>query len=363
MATTWTASWYGPGFEGNPTANGERFDPNGLTAAHKTLPFGTRLRVTNRRTGKSVTVVVNDRGPFIAGRDLDLSAGAARAIGIDSQGVGRVEVQVLPKGPRDLRGSGADLTPERGGTPRRAGIVNILPTPLPSASGFLTPDGPEGVPGGPGGYVHGGLDWFAPGGTVVRSPVAGRVVRVSPSRGNSGQVFGGVVQIRAGDGKVFTLRHVDPSVAVGARVLPGSQVAKVTPWTGGSPHAHVEVWKTLGGGYTFANMLDPKSVFEGAGASVAPGQDPEVADWSRPPGEEGECEPLQAGPISIPNVACMVIEFVKEKAVTAFFFLAIGAIGVWLVGQGSSRAFGTPAPGQVARAAAARTPIGAAVGA
>jgi rare lipoprotein A len=92
VTRTWTASWYGPGFAGRPTANGERFDPGALTAAHKTLPFGTRLLVTNQATGRSVQVRVNDRGPYVAGRDLDLSAAAARSIGL--AGVGRVSVEV-----------------------------------------------------------------------------------------------------------------------------------------------------------------------------------------------------------------------------------------------------------------------------
>ena len=75
-------------WQGQHTASGQRFDPNGLTAAHRTLPFGTRLTVTNPRTGQSVIVVVNDRGPFISGVSLDLSLGAARAIGM--RGVGAV---------------------------------------------------------------------------------------------------------------------------------------------------------------------------------------------------------------------------------------------------------------------------------
>ena len=78
------ASWYGNELRGNRTASGEMFNPNGLTAAHKTLPFGTCLVVGNPRTGKSVAVRVNDRGPFTKGRALDLSAGAARAIGMRS---------------------------------------------------------------------------------------------------------------------------------------------------------------------------------------------------------------------------------------------------------------------------------------
>lgn len=78
------ATWYGDELRGRPTASGEIFNPDGLTAAHKSLPFGTCLRVGNPKTGKSVTVRVNDRGPFTKGLSLDLSKGAARAIGMHS---------------------------------------------------------------------------------------------------------------------------------------------------------------------------------------------------------------------------------------------------------------------------------------
>ncbi|HEY2958480.1 MAG TPA: septal ring lytic transglycosylase RlpA family protein [Actinomycetota bacterium] len=88
----WTASWYGPGFAGHSTASGEVFDPFALTAAHKTLPFGTRLLVRNPDTGRSVWVRVNDRGPYAGGRDLDLSQGAAQAIGL--AGTGEVIVRI-----------------------------------------------------------------------------------------------------------------------------------------------------------------------------------------------------------------------------------------------------------------------------
>ena len=90
-----TASWYGQKFHGRPTSSGERYDMHGLTAAHKTLVFGTKLRVTNPDTDRSVDVVVNDRGPFIPGRDLDLSYGAAKMIGLAEKGVGRVKVDYL----------------------------------------------------------------------------------------------------------------------------------------------------------------------------------------------------------------------------------------------------------------------------
>jgi rare lipoprotein A len=91
---TGKASWYGS--EGGPkTANGERYNPNGLTAAHRTLPFGTKVRVTSLKTGKSVIVRINDRGPFIRNRIIDVSAATAAAIGIKGDGIGEVKMEVL----------------------------------------------------------------------------------------------------------------------------------------------------------------------------------------------------------------------------------------------------------------------------
>src|ERR1700721_2365053 len=86
------ASFYG-NESGSKTASGQRFNQNAMTAAHRTLPFGTRLRVTHG--GQSVVVTVNDRGPFVRGRVLDLSTGAARAIGLTSAGVGRATAEVV----------------------------------------------------------------------------------------------------------------------------------------------------------------------------------------------------------------------------------------------------------------------------
>lgn len=89
------ASFYG---EGQMTANGESFNPGALTAAHKTLPFGSRVRVTNRNNGRSVVVRINDRGPFIAGRCIDLSTAAMRAVGGVGSGVIPVRYAVLARG-------------------------------------------------------------------------------------------------------------------------------------------------------------------------------------------------------------------------------------------------------------------------
>ena len=89
------ASWYGQKHQGRATASGEAFDMNKLTAAHRTMPFGTRLRVTNVETGRSVVVRVNDRGPWANDRVLDVSLAAARTIGMVGDGVTRVEIVVL----------------------------------------------------------------------------------------------------------------------------------------------------------------------------------------------------------------------------------------------------------------------------
>jgi rare lipoprotein A len=84
------ASWYGPGFQGKRTASGERFDMNALTAAHRTLPFGTRVRVRNLRNGREVVVRVNDRGPNVNDRIIDLSKAAAAALDLVQAGEGPV---------------------------------------------------------------------------------------------------------------------------------------------------------------------------------------------------------------------------------------------------------------------------------
>ena len=86
------ASFYG---HGTKTASGERYNPNGMTAAHRTLPFGTHVRVTDVRTRRSVVVRINDRGPFIKGRIIDVSRGAAQQLGMIGRGVANVEIRVV----------------------------------------------------------------------------------------------------------------------------------------------------------------------------------------------------------------------------------------------------------------------------
>jgi rare lipoprotein A (peptidoglycan hydrolase) len=89
------ASWYGPGFSGKTTANGAVFDETKMTAAHKTLPLGTKAKVTNLKDGKSVQVEINDRGPYIDGRIIDLSQAAAKALGMLDRGIVKVRVETL----------------------------------------------------------------------------------------------------------------------------------------------------------------------------------------------------------------------------------------------------------------------------
>ena len=93
------ASWYGPKFHGRQTANGEVYDMHGLTAAHRSLPFGTWVEVTNLDNGRRVLVRINDRGPFIRGRVLDVSFGAAQELDMVRAGLARVEMRIAPPRP------------------------------------------------------------------------------------------------------------------------------------------------------------------------------------------------------------------------------------------------------------------------
>jgi rare lipoprotein A len=89
------ASWYGPGLAGRPTASGQTFRPTQLTAAHRSLPFGTVVRVEHLASGRTVRVVINDRGPFVAGRLIDLSRAAARRLGMIEAGLAEVALEVV----------------------------------------------------------------------------------------------------------------------------------------------------------------------------------------------------------------------------------------------------------------------------
>lgn len=96
------ASWYGGKFQGRRTANGEIFDTNTLTAAHKTLPFGSKVRVTDIESEKSVIVRINDRGPFVEDRIIDLSRAAADIIGLTPRGVAKVRLEIVHQEPEPL---------------------------------------------------------------------------------------------------------------------------------------------------------------------------------------------------------------------------------------------------------------------
>jgi rare lipoprotein A (peptidoglycan hydrolase) len=94
-AYTGVASWYGPGFYGNLTANGETYRPGTFTVAHRSLPFGTRVRITNLNNGRSAVARVNDRGPYVGGRIVDLGHGIASHLGVTSSGLADVRLEVL----------------------------------------------------------------------------------------------------------------------------------------------------------------------------------------------------------------------------------------------------------------------------
>jgi rare lipoprotein A len=108
---TGIASYYGTKYHGKPTASGELFDMNQQTAAHPTLPFGTMVRVTNLANRRSVVVRINDRGPFVAGRSIDVSLAAARILRMTEAGLARVRLEILPPPTRVTRSSKAGRTP------------------------------------------------------------------------------------------------------------------------------------------------------------------------------------------------------------------------------------------------------------
>ncbi len=123
------ASWYGHPYHGRRTACGEVYDMYAMTAAHRTLPFGTRVRVTRRDDGRHVDVRINDRGPFVRHRIIDLSYAAACRIGLDRDGVAPVEVEVLPAGSP----SKPEAAPVPVPAPDTAPAADAVPAPAPAA--------------------------------------------------------------------------------------------------------------------------------------------------------------------------------------------------------------------------------------
>lgn len=133
----------------------------------------------------------------------------------------------------------------------------ILPgTPSWGSYGYADPEGQGGR--------HLAVDWFAKHGTPVAAPVAGKVVRISPSRGNSGQVFGGVLAIRDSQGRLFVMRHIDPGkFKVGQTVRAGQVVGTPTNWTGGSSHVHLETYRAGSSDREYGSKyaINPKDIF------------------------------------------------------------------------------------------------------
>ena len=149
---TGNASWYGGQHRGRTTANGERFDPNGISAAHTTLPLPSYAEVTALDTGRTIVVRINDRGPFVAGRIIDLSQGAARLLGVERSGVARVRVRRVEPNERDraaLRAgrpaSGRAATTRQAlasigpGTGIPAIVQPLAPRPLPRPPALTKP--------------------------------------------------------------------------------------------------------------------------------------------------------------------------------------------------------------------------------
>jgi len=145
---TGIASWYGPDFHGKATANGEQFDQNALTAAHKTLPMPTIVRVTNLENGRSIEVRINDRGPFVNDRIIDLTRRGAQLLGFEAAGTARVRVQVMKEDSILLANKvgGAQLAyagePEPGGTapkPVAAPAGQVVTQPLPAGQSAPPP--------------------------------------------------------------------------------------------------------------------------------------------------------------------------------------------------------------------------------
>ena len=139
---TGIASWYGSDFHGKFTANGEVYNMNDLTAAHPTLPLPSIVRVTNLDNGRSIVVRVNDRGPYLRGRIIDLSRRAAQLVGMIGTGTAKVRVQILPDESRQ-----AVLLAQQGEIPSAERIASAVPTEKVTAETLVPPPGVQAAPG------------------------------------------------------------------------------------------------------------------------------------------------------------------------------------------------------------------------
>jgi len=183
------ASWYGPKFHGKSTANGERFDQNALTAAHRTLPMPSLVRVTNLENGRTVDLRVNDRGPFANDRILDVSKKAADLLGFRRQGTARVRVVILSdeslamrdglEPPRRPPAGGVQVASTAGGAAFRLGSVPVPPALAPAARAVVA--SPSAGPGPAGWYVQAGA--FSDSDNAHR--VASHLSGVGPTRVSS----------------------------------------------------------------------------------------------------------------------------------------------------------------------------------
>ena len=178
---TGIASWYGPDFHAKATANGEIYDQNELTAAHKTLPMPSLVRVTNLDNGRSVVVRVNDRGPFVAGRIIDMSRRGAQLLGFEGRGIAKVRVQILAEESRAIAAAARQGTPpailaETDGPPPKAaprGRVDAAEGPVLAKP---TPGAITGTPVPPPATVAGAVKEgrFVPAPVVAELPVKPR---------------------------------------------------------------------------------------------------------------------------------------------------------------------------------------------
>lgn len=170
---TGIASWYGPGFHGKSTANGERFDTNELTAAHRVLPMPSLVRVTNLENGRSVTLRVNDRGPFAHNRVIDVSQKGAELLGFKNKGTARVRVQLMEResarlaelAKKGISTRGQELAHNRASGSHAPGLPPVPPAPpivrQASVQAPMTLDDGSSLPG----HVKGGVFYPDP---VVR---------------------------------------------------------------------------------------------------------------------------------------------------------------------------------------------------
>jgi rare lipoprotein A len=132
---TGIASWYGPNFHGKQTANGETYNQNDMTAAHRTLPMPSAVRVTNLENGRSIVLRINDRGPFARGRIIDVSRRGAQLLGFEKNGVAKVRVDILPNESRQLKAAainGSSQQIQVAASPRDAVVSRPLPSTAPA---------------------------------------------------------------------------------------------------------------------------------------------------------------------------------------------------------------------------------------